>query len=91
MTLDLEKKTAREALEATTDLAQCTGFTAWYVKELKRLADEQAQMILHHEMSAEARENLRQRRLQLLEIIDLPSQARHSAVAVLGADSHDME
>jgi len=83
MKRDPELTTARHAIEATTDLAQCAGFTGWYVGELKRRADELANEILHNDMPAAERENLRQRRLQLLEILQMPVDARMSAEGVL--------
>jgi hypothetical protein len=82
MKKDPELTTARHAIEATTDLAQCAGFT-WYVNELKRRADELAHEILSNDMDAAEREKLRQRRLQLLEILQMPADARMSAEGIL--------
>jgi hypothetical protein len=84
MQKDPELTTARKAIEATSDLAQCAGF-AWFVDELKRRADDMAHEILHNDMDAAKRENLRQRRLQLLETLQLPTDARMSAEGILRA------
>jgi len=84
MKKNLELSTAREAIEATAELAQCTAFTGWFIPELQRRSDLLADEILHNEMEPEAREKLRQRRLQLLEVLQLPMDARMSAVGLLG-------
>jgi hypothetical protein len=87
--MNLERKTAGEAIAATYELERCNAFNGWYADQLKSMADLLADEILHDEMDAGRREIARQKRLTILEILALPAEARVSAesvIAIAGAE-----
>lgn len=82
--MNLEKKTAGDAAQAVSELAQCPAFENWFLKNIKRMADELGDEILNNdELSAEARELKRQKRLTLIEVMNFPAEAKASAEMVL--------
>lgn len=90
--MNLERKTAGEAIIATNQLAQCSAFDGWFMDHLRAMANSLADTVLHDDHSPEQREILRQKRLTVLEIIALPAEARLSAEDIIrdqGADDSD--
>lgn len=87
--MNLERKTAGDAIVATYELGKCAAFNGWYADQLKTMADGLADEILHDDMESVQREIKRQKRLTILEILALPAEARLSAETVLAVASKE--
>jgi hypothetical protein len=80
---DLEKAEWTRTLQKVNSLTRCEGFD-WFMEKLRDKADALADQILHDIMSAEERENLRQQRMGILEVLRLPGDAEKVARIGLG-------
>lgn len=66
-------RVSAEAHSAIEELESTPVFTNWYQQRLREIADSYAESVLHsEELSDRQREDLRQRRLGILEALSLP-------------------
>lgn len=73
---------ANKTLNALGELAKSDGFR-WFMGQVCRMRDKLADEILHMDMGHAEREELRQRFLQLEDVLQLPAAEERSANSVL--------